>query len=325
MAAYYPSAPSSDVFDMQTTVDPSYIISLIRKLLPNNIKTENEAAWEEFGCILWDLAVDKDLALLMVENLLLQVLLASLTVSKSSRITEIGLGLLANIACHDVLRNSIVSLPGLIDTVVDHLFVDDSLCLCQVFWLLTLGLQGSDCVTWANALQPEHILRRIFWVSENTLNIQLLEKVWKPEPSFFFFGYVLSSCPKLGHSLFLHLSDNNLLFGQSIGLVLAIVDSQQVGQTLLPSLMQLGLPNLLVSILACEMKHLSCERVPDRYPVLDTVLRVIEALSVLDNYSEVISSNKELLHLIYDLLKLPDKSEPALSWFNEFGSAPPLV
>lgn len=86
---------------MQTTVDPSYIISLIRKLLPRNnsnanllqpqtvrdletsneghtvsptsggpnnnaISSVDEAAWEESGCILWDLAVNNDHVVFMV-------------------------------------------------------------------------------------------------------------------------------------------------------------------------------------------------------------------------------------------------------------------
>ncbi|PIA54867.1 hypothetical protein AQUCO_00901041v1 [Aquilegia coerulea] len=348
-SSYYPSAPSSEIFDTRTTVDPSYIISLIRNLLPHNVKnlhplhgendrnafvgeletgirdtvqtsspgvlsivnnkaetmdthdetselshrkegtedsfgdtkdnkisTVDEAAWEECGCILWDLSVNKTHAVFMVENLLLEVLLASLSISQSLRVTEIGLGILANMACHEVLRNRIVSMPGLIDTIIDQLFLDDSLCLCEAFRLLSLGLQGSDSVTWVNALQPEHILRRILWVVENTLNPQLLEK--------------------------------------GISLLLAIIESQQeIAQTLLESLMKLGLPSLLVSLLACEMKHLFGERVPDRYSALDTLLRVLEALSVLDDHSEAISSNEELLWLIYNLIKLPDKFEVSSS------------
>ncbi|KAF5182355.1 Arm repeat superfamily protein, partial [Thalictrum thalictroides] len=49
------------------------------------------------------------------------------------------------------------------------------------------------------------------------------------------------------------------------------------------------------------------------YSVLDTLLRVLEALSVLDNHSEVISSSEELLQLIYNLIKLPDKFEVSSS------------
>ncbi len=40
-----------------------------------------------------------------------------------------------------------------------------------------MGLQSSECITWAEALQSEHIVSRILWVVENTLNLQLIEKV----------------------------------------------------------------------------------------------------------------------------------------------------
>lgn len=49
-------------------------------------------------------------------------------------------------------------------------------CWCR---LISLGLQGSECVIWAKAFQSEHNLSRIVWVAENTLNLQLLEKVLK--------------------------------------------------------------------------------------------------------------------------------------------------
>lgn len=57
-----------------------------------------------------------------------------------------------------------------------------------------------------------------------------------------------------------------MLTGQTTGLLLAILESQlEVSEILLPHLMKLGLPNLLFSLLACEIKHLSSERVPERY------------------------------------------------------------
>uniref|UniRef100_M1AAM7 Uncharacterized protein n=1 Tax=Solanum tuberosum TaxID=4113 RepID=M1AAM7_SOLTU len=118
-STHHPPAPSGELFDITTTVDPAYIISLIRKLLPENVKhgerskittssppeneegqswsideSENmknvetfvkqsvddkfycqnecedvavgEETWEEFGCILWDLAASKTHAEFMV-------------------------------------------------------------------------------------------------------------------------------------------------------------------------------------------------------------------------------------------------------------------
>ncbi|KAL5976578.1 hypothetical protein ACLOJK_020911 [Asimina triloba] len=203
------------LFDTATTVDPSYVISLIRKLIPSGERTEHgshhhasiqgvetssveqsngvppdhgccnggqgrsntegtipnqenpqdiltddddmnpefelreryggdtserprvslsEDPWEEYGCILWDLAANETHAVLMVENLLPEVLLTSLVVSKSVRVTEICLGILGNLACHEGPRNALSSANGLVETVVNQLFLDDSLCLSGTCW-----------------------------------------------------------------------------------------------------------------------------------------------------------------------------------------------
>ncbi|CAL5424097.1 unnamed protein product [Camellia sinensis] len=341
--AHHPTAPSDEFFDISTTVDPSYIISLIRKLLPPDGRNGNkspevdaydassqgskadgrdesgvllsrngvlndqcneieametaeltdhdggddglhekqggsvgEHAWEECGCVLWDLAASKTHADFMVQNLVLEVLLENLMVPQPARVTEIILGIIGNLACHEVPRKHIASTDGLIEVIVDQLFLDDTPCLCEAYRVLTLGLQGSGCVTWAKTLHLENILSRVLWVAENTLNPQLIEK--------------------------------------SVGLLLAILESEQeVVATLLPSLMQLGLPSLLINLLTFETSKLSGERVPERYCVLDIILRSIEALSVIDDYSQEVSSNKELFQLLIDLVKFPDKIEVANS------------
>ncbi|ONI01011.1 hypothetical protein PRUPE_6G116300 [Prunus persica] len=327
--AHNPSAPPDEFFDISTTVDPSYVISLIRKLLPANasnnhnshgdvfyahvqeLETDHtdktaptlsgdrllhvsndgsesmeiaddfhksapeerqnngsydgaeqcghsvpvgEEAWEEYGCILWDLAASKTHAELM----------------------EITLGIIGNLACHEVPMKHIVSTIGLIGTVVDQLFSEDAQCLCEACRLLTVGLQSSECISWAKELQSEHILSRILWIAENSLNPQLIEK--------------------------------------SVEVLLATIESsEEVVLILLPPLMKLGLASLLINLLDFEMSQLLSERVPERYPVLDVILRSIEALSVIDGHSQEICSNKDLFRLVCDLVKLPDKVEVANS------------
>ncbi|KAI7743368.1 hypothetical protein M8C21_003551 [Ambrosia artemisiifolia] len=310
--AQNPPAPADELFDISTTVDPSYVISLIRKLLPptmnnattstsnhvgtndtcqimndnnNNINDhENNAspsvgneAWEEHGCVLWDLATSRTHAELMVQNLVLEVILATLMVSQSPRVTEISLGIIGNLACHEVSRKQIVNVKGLVEVIVDQLFVDDTPCLCEEFRLLTLCLQGSEGVTWAHALQPEIVLSRILWIVENTLNPQLIEK--------------------------------------SVGFLLAISESEDDPRALLlPNLVKLGLPNILINLLAFEISKLEGdERLPERYSVLDTILRAIEALTVIDSCAQELCSSRKLFSLLSTLIKLTDKIEVATS------------
>lgn len=338
----YPSAPSHELFDISTTVDPSHIISLIRKLLPvengcyslrrktddlpsfEEHKIENdekifqergvqnggnqseamdsietfvvpevlddcmhhqqknyessvvEANWEEFGCTLWDLAANETHAELMVQNFILDVLLANLTVSHTSRVKEICLGIVGNLACHEVSRKQIAAKTGLIDAIVDHLFLDDTSCLCEVFRLITLCFQGGDSVSWIETLKSEHVLSRILWITENTLNTHLIEKC--------------------------------------VGLLLAIIGSQQeTAAALLPPLVKLGLPSLLINLLAFEMSKLTQEGISERYSVLDIILQAIEAFSVVDDFSTHMSCNEDLFRLVEDLIKHPEKAEIASS------------
>lgn len=61
---------------------------------------------------------------------------------------------------------------------------------------MTLILPSDEGVLLAEALQPEPILCRILWIVENTLNIQLLEKVAMTGfnfPCSFSFQYCLSN------------------------------------------------------------------------------------------------------------------------------------
>ncbi|MBA0757624.1 hypothetical protein Gotri_020709 [Gossypium trilobum] len=330
VSSHHPSAPPDELFDISTTVDPSYVISLIRKLLPvepknvddteirgsncnnevvnssndscksmdivddptksdfrgegdeDSHKEENarlsagEEVWEECGCVLWDLAANQTHAELMVQNFVLEVLLANLMVTQSVRVTEICLGIMGNLACHEVPLKHIVSSDGLIAVIVDQLFLDDTQCLCEAFRLLSSGLQGGECIKWAEALQFEHILSRILWVMENTLNPQLIEK--------------------------------------SVGLLLSMLESQkEVEHILLSPLMKLGLASVLVNLLTFEMSKLTNDRIPERYPVLDVILRALEALCVIDVCSQEICSNKEIFQLVCDLIKFPDKVEVSTS------------
>ncbi|BBN67780.1 ARM repeat superfamily protein, partial [Prunus dulcis] len=185
---------------------------------------------------------------------------------------EITLGIIGNLACHEVPMKHIVSTSGLIGTVVDQLFSEYAQCLCEACRLLTVGLQSSERISWAKELQSEHILSRILWIAENSLNPQLIEK--------------------------------------SVELLLATIESsEEVVLILLPPLMKLGLASLLINLLDFEMSQLLSERVPERYPILDVILRSIEALSVIDGHSQEICSNKDLFRLVCDLVKLPDKVE----------------
>lgn len=294
---HLPFAPSSELLDDTTTVDPSYTISLIRQLLPQGSNVEKEFSvkqcapdekdansgngesaqpdykdpWEECGCILWDLAASKPQAELMMNNLVLEVLLANLHVTQSSRVKEICLGILGNLACHESLVNVISLHNGLTATVMDQLFLDDSACLSEVFRFLAAVLRTSVSVSWAEALLPDEILSRVLWIVGNTLNSTLLEKV--------------------------------------IDFLSTIIDNQDVTTILLQPLIKVGLINHTISLLASEIEKLSNEGKLDRSDSLDLILNFVEELSAIDSCSGVMSESNQLIQVLESIVKLPDKFE----------------
>lgn len=52
-----------------------------------------------------------------------------------------------------------------------------------------------------------------------------------------------------------------------------------------------------------------------RYPALASVLRAIEALSMMYDYSEGMCSNKEVLQMAMELIKIPEKLEVNIEIF----------
>lgn len=227
---------------------------------------------EEAGCVLWDLASNPDHAKFMVENHLLDVLLAMLSVLIPDRMREICLGIMGNLACHAVLERAMVATIGLVQMVVQQLFFEDSPTLSETCRLLSAGLRSGEVVSWGEALQPEQVLQRILWVAANTMNSQLLEK--------------------------------------STELLLAMVDShKEETSSLLPSLMHLGLPEVLTDLLTCEITAISEGTPAHGEVVLDTLLQIGEALSLTDKYSAQLASNKELFGLAGKVIRLSGKDE----------------
>lgn len=63
---------------------------------------------------------------------------------------------------------------------------------------------------------------------------------------------------------------------QSVGMLLAVLECQtEVRFLLLPGLMELGLPRILISLLAFEMSKLMGERVPERYIFFCLIQRLL--------------------------------------------------
>ncbi|VAH95657.1 unnamed protein product [Triticum turgidum subsp. durum] len=288
---HLPFAPAEEEsLEETTTVDPSYTISLIRQLIPNGSSVEKEFRksdkqglpeersvgrkdqLEECGCILWDLAASEPQAELMINNLVIEVLLENLRTANSSRVKEICLGIMGNLACHESVVAAISLKKGLIATVVEQLFLDDVKCLSETFRLLAAILRSSAFVSWAEALLPDEILSRILRIVGKTDNSTLLEKI--------------------------------------IDFLSTVIDNRDVIAMLIQPLLKLGLVDRVIGLLTTELERSPDEKL-DRSGSLDLVLHFMEELSVIHCVSKAMTSNDRLIKVLVNMIKSPDKVEVA--------------
>ncbi|CAM0875431.1 unnamed protein product [Alopecurus aequalis] len=341
---HLPFPPTDEeLLDDTTTVDPSYTISLIRKLIPKGSNLEKEFSdksansddgelsqpdnkdlpekgdkqsansddgksaqpdnkcpsengdkqgfpeeesvssndgestvpaykdqWEESACILWDLAASKPQAELMIDNVVLEVLLENIRVTDSSRVKEICIGIMGNLACHESLVDAICLEKGLISTVVEQLFLEDVNCVSETFRLLASILRSSASVSWADALLPDEILSRILWILGNTGTSTLLEKI--------------------------------------IDFLSTVIDNQDVIAMLIQPLLKVGLVDRAIGLLTTEIEKSPQEKL-DRPGSLAMILQFMEELSAIHSVSEVMSSNDRLIKVLVSMIKSPDKHE----------------
>ncbi|RLN43389.1 protein saal1 [Panicum miliaceum] len=192
---------------------------------------------------------------------------------------------MGNLACHESLVNAISMQNGLITTVVDQLFLDDSACLSETFRFLAAILRSSASVSWAEALLPDEILSHVLWIVGNTLNSTLLEK--------------------------------------SIDFLSTVIDNQDVTAILLQPLIKMGLVDHVISLLASEIEKISDESKFDRVicnrqllevmSSSDQLIQVLDKIIKLPDKIEVSSYCASVVMILANLLADGKHIVPSLS------------
>lgn len=132
-----------------SSVDTSSVIGLIRHLLSSvSTGTEGGATAEEIGCILWDLSAGENISKSMViDGRMLDVVEAIFHAQLSldthdSRILEICMGIMGNLATSEELAGSIAGAQTLLDTITGHMmFLDDTPVLSELCRLASVALR----------------------------------------------------------------------------------------------------------------------------------------------------------------------------------------
>ncbi|XP_024515401.1 protein SAAL1 isoform X1 [Selaginella moellendorffii] len=266
-----------------TLVDPSYVIHLIREMIPQSSCDEFDATEDtakddpsaEAGCVLWDLAANDSLAKLMVDNYILDVILGILQAPKSDRIREICLGILGNLAFHEELSGVIAENRELLSTVVLQLFVTDAQTLVETCRLINVGLHSKQIENWIGEINTQETLEHILWIAENTLNEQLVEKV--------------------------------------LELLLTMVDSEKkTAAVFLPGLVKSGIVSLLAKLTTSQVEGITQGSILTG-SVLESLLQLALEVSLSDEFSGSIADDNELKAAVFQVVHL--------SWKDEVGVA----
>eukprot|EP00850_Spirogloea_muscicola_P000675 SM000002S05755 [mRNA] locus=s2:2006254:2009336:+ [translate_table: standard] len=232
----------------------------------------DEGLPEQAGCVLWDLASSDDHAAFLIENRILDVVLAVLKTDCSFRLREISLGILGNLACHPSSATAIAKSTDILQLVVEQLHVDDPPCLTETCRLLSAGLLSAEAGPWVSELNQDGALGRVLWIIANTNQSQLVEK-----------------CAEL---------------------LMAMVDGKHKAHvTLSQPLLDLGIVENLTDLLNSEVTSSLNGSSCDGTLIIESILGVLEGLSVLDASAPRVAENDKLLDTLLRIIHCSDNQE----------------
>ncbi|XP_015681632.1 protein SAAL1 isoform X2 [Protobothrops mucrosquamatus] len=155
-----PSPPSSDSEEEEvaagnsignTVYSKHWLISVLEKLIEDTSKLNNEEEQMELDeemendiCKVWDMSMDKDVALFLQEFKAPDIFMVFLAKSKCPRLTEICVGILGNMACCQDICISVSKDENLGQIVLHRLCDSDSPTLLETSRLLLTCLCQSE-------------------------------------------------------------------------------------------------------------------------------------------------------------------------------------
>lgn len=136
---------------------------------------ELDDAFERELCELWDMSMNADVAAFLEEMETTDVLLDAILKSQNVRVTEICVGILANMACNHEVSTKMIRNRELIDIVTALLEEPDAPILVEVTRLINVCLSNNEVMLqWMAVLEKETVFKNFIYILENSLNVDLL-------------------------------------------------------------------------------------------------------------------------------------------------------
>ncbi|XP_046852335.1 protein saal1-like [Xenia sp. Carnegie-2017] len=126
-------------------------------------------------CNLWDMSMNKDVALFLQEVDGLNIFLNIILESNSPRLTEISIGLMGNMACVEDICKDITNRQKIIDIMLLLMDHRDASILIEVTRLVHVAITNNETRTkWMEGIQHSNLLKNAMFIFENSMNEELL-------------------------------------------------------------------------------------------------------------------------------------------------------
>ncbi|XP_045024120.1 protein SAAL1-like isoform X2 [Daphnia magna] len=173
-----------------TLYSESWILKTLMKLTENhnNFETQESNAveldesLETDLCLLWDMSADKEVAHCLFQHDILSLAKCVIEESVAPRLTEIGIGILANLSCQQKIGHEILLDSELLTGVVNLMSSEDSQTIIQIVRLLDNLIHYSDNKSYhysknkscSSLLDDEALWMSVAFILENSLKEELL-------------------------------------------------------------------------------------------------------------------------------------------------------
>jgi len=134
---------------------------------------------QDSSCKLWDLCMDNDVVQYLLDYNIVDLILTVIIQSKAPRLTEIGVGILGNIACDEAGVKAISLNASLRETTLTLLSCRDTETLIEDVRLLRICINSSHCKSWYDTLYDvsQQFIQDISFILYNSTNEKLLHSV----------------------------------------------------------------------------------------------------------------------------------------------------
>ncbi|KAI9561593.1 hypothetical protein GHT06_012552 [Daphnia sinensis] len=139
-----------------------------------NNAVELDESLETDLCLLWDMSADKEVAHCLFQHDILSLTKCVIEESVAPRLTEIGIGILANLSCQKMIGHEMLLDSELLTSVVNLMSSEDSQTIIQTVRLLDNLIHYPDNESCSRLLSDEALWMSVTFILENSLNEELL-------------------------------------------------------------------------------------------------------------------------------------------------------